>query len=59
MRYPSFIQHARGPDFINDDQTADAAIKAVLGIMATTLDPIQAEKLALESRQPVRGSIHG
>ncbi len=53
MQYQEFIQRARELDFIEDDTTADAAVKAVLGIMATTLDQTHAQRVAQALPEPL------
>jgi uncharacterized protein (DUF2267 family) len=46
MNYDEMIRRVRKLDFIRNDQTADAAVKAVLGILVSRLSDEQARKLA-------------
>ena len=46
MNYDEIIKRVRKLDFIRNDQRADAAVKAVLGILASRLNDEQAHKLA-------------
>jgi uncharacterized protein (DUF2267 family) len=46
MEYREFIEKMREQDFIADDQTADALVKAVLGILASGLTHSMAQNLA-------------
>ena len=50
MRYDDFVQHIQDLEFIQDPETADAAVKAVLGILANSLDASEAQQLC--SRLP-------
>lgn len=45
MEYREFIEAVRRLDFIADDQTADAVVKAVLGILASGLNHSMAHNL--------------
>jgi uncharacterized protein (DUF2267 family) len=42
MEYQRFIDETHGFDFIQDPDTADAAVKAVLGVLASRLPEAQA-----------------
>jgi uncharacterized protein (DUF2267 family) len=46
MDYHEMIRRVRKLDFIRNDETADAAVKAVLGILACALTEEQARKLS-------------
>jgi uncharacterized protein (DUF2267 family) len=46
MEYREFIEKMREQDFIADDQTADALVKGVLGILASGLTHSMAQNLA-------------
>jgi uncharacterized protein (DUF2267 family) len=46
MHYDEIIRRVRRLDFIRNDQRANAAVKAVLGILAGSLSDEQARKLA-------------
>ncbi len=46
MEYREFIETMRELDFIPDDRTADALVKAVLGILASVLTHSMAQNLA-------------
>ncbi len=46
MEYDEIIRRVRRLDFIRNDQRANAAVKAVLGILAGSLSDEQARKLA-------------
>lgn len=53
MEYTTFIQKVRDLGFIKDDATADAAIKAVLGILTSDLREPQAHALTRMLPQPL------
>jgi len=45
MEYQEFIDDIKTLDFIEDDDAADAAIKAVLGILSSSLEEDKARKI--------------
>jgi uncharacterized protein (DUF2267 family) len=53
MEYQSFLDSAKQLDFINDDQTADAAVKSVLGLLSSKLDEQPAQRLTAELPEPL------
>ena len=53
MEYEEIIKRISKLDFIKDDQTADAAVKAVLGILAGRLDEVQARKFTEKLPEPL------
>ena len=53
MEYREFIEAVRRLDFIADDQTADALVKAVLGILASGLTHSMAQNLASALPEPL------
>ena len=44
MDYNTFTQSTRNLDFIHDDSTADAAVKAVFGVMTSKMGEEQAKE---------------
>lgn len=57
MEYPSYIKQVTDLEFIKDEQTADAAIKAVLGILASRMEEEDARKLCQSLPQPLDCNI--
>ncbi|HAR63671.1 MAG: DUF2267 domain-containing protein [Candidatus Margulisiibacteriota bacterium] len=53
MDYQEFIREVESLDFIKDQETADAAIKASLGILVSRIPEPQAKKLAEELPDPL------
>jgi uncharacterized protein (DUF2267 family) len=53
MEYREYIDAVRALDFIPDDRTADAAVKAVLGILASSLSHSMAQNLASVLPEPL------
>jgi uncharacterized protein (DUF2267 family) len=53
MDYSTFLDKIQSLDFIEDRETADAAIKAVLGIYMSSIDEGRAHKLAENLPQPL------
>lgn len=53
MDYQNFMQSVQNLDFISDDATADAAVKAVLGHLASRVDEPQAEKISHDLPEPL------
>ncbi len=53
MNYENFIQEVRKLDFMQDDQAADSAIKAVLGILASRMEEPGAKKLTENLPNPL------
>lgn len=53
MEYERFVDAANKLPFIPDRETADAAIKAVLGILASKLDDEQAHELSDSLPEPL------
>ena len=45
MEYEIFVEEVNRLDFVNDRATADAAVKAVLGILASRLSEPKAQRL--------------
>ncbi|RJP23244.1 MAG: DUF2267 domain-containing protein [Candidatus Abyssobacteria bacterium SURF_5] len=45
MEYDRFIEEVKNLEFIPNRDTADAAVKAVLGILASRLEEAEAQKL--------------
>lgn len=45
MEYEDFIRAVSELDFIQDEEEADSAVKAALGILASRLDEEEARKL--------------
>jgi uncharacterized protein (DUF2267 family) len=54
MDYQEFIDDIKVLDFIKDDNTADAAIKAVLGIMAGSIKEEDAKFITGALPEPLR-----
>lgn len=53
MEYPDFINTAMKLDFIPDESTADSAVKAVVGILASRLDESGAAELTDSLPEPL------
>lgn len=53
MDYQEIIRRVKELDFIGDEETADAAVKAVLGILASRLDEVQARRLTESLPEPL------
>ncbi|MBE0480354.1 MAG: DUF2267 domain-containing protein [Dehalococcoidia bacterium] len=53
MRYERFIEDVKGLEFIADDATADSAVKAVLGILASSIEESRARKLTESLPDPL------
>lgn len=53
MEYEDFIDDVVDLDFIEDPDVADSAVKAVLGILTSTLDEPQARKLTESLPDPL------
>lgn len=53
MEYNDFIRKVRDLDFIKDQDTADAAVKAVLGILTSRLKEPLAHKLTDRLPEPL------
>jgi hypothetical protein len=53
MDYSTFLDKIQSLDFIEDRETADAAIKAVLGIYMSSIDEDRAHKLAENLPEPL------
>src|SRR5436309_1356740 len=53
MDYQQFIQETRKLDFIPDEETADAAVKAALGVLASRLDEEHARKFTAKLPEPL------
>lgn len=53
MEYSSYVKQVTSLEFIPDEQTADAAIKAVLGILASRMEEDEARKLCESLPQPL------
>ena len=53
MDYSTFLDKIQSLDFIEDRETADAAMKAVLGIYMSSIDEDRARKLAENLPEPL------
>jgi uncharacterized protein (DUF2267 family) len=53
MEYAQFIEHVVNLEFIPDRDTADAAVKAVLGILASRLEEPEARMLTEKLPEPL------
>jgi uncharacterized protein (DUF2267 family) len=53
MEYRKFIDAVQKLGFIQDEQTADAAVKAVLGILASSVNHSMAQNLASVLPEPL------
>ena len=53
MQYEQFKQSVRDLDFIGDEQTADAAVKAVLGVLVSRLDEDEAQRVTDHLPEPL------
>lgn len=53
MDYRSFIEGVKKLSFIRTEEKADAAVKAVLGILASSMSSEQAEKFASRLPEPL------
>lgn len=53
MDYQEFVKDVSALGFIEDEVTADAAVKAVLGIMASSLDEKDAGKITEALPEPL------
>ena len=53
MTYQDFIEEVKGLDFIKDDATADAAIKAILGTLASSMDEASARQMTENLPEPL------
>lgn len=53
MDYRSFIEGVKKLSFIRTEERADAAVKAVLGILASSMNREQAEKFAARLPEPL------
>ncbi|MBI5642722.1 MAG: DUF2267 domain-containing protein [Deltaproteobacteria bacterium] len=53
MEYQKFVNDVENLGFIKDPDTADAAIKAVLGILASSMEEPQARKLTEKLPEPL------
>lgn len=53
MEYGSFVRNVKNLDFISDDEQADAAVKAVFGVMASNMSEEDAERLGQELPGPL------
>lgn len=53
MEYQEFLETVQQLDFIENEQTADAAIKAVLGILASRMSEVQAQEFLDELPEPL------
>ncbi len=53
MDYQEFIDDIKELDFIEDEETADAAIRAVLGILASSLEEEDAKTIVSSLPEPL------
>lgn len=53
MEYQRFVEGVKRLSFIRTDEKADAAIKAVLGILASSMNSEQAEKFTAKLPEPL------
>jgi uncharacterized protein (DUF2267 family) len=53
MDYNGFVQNVQNLDFIDSRETADAAVKAVLGVLASRLTEEQARNLTRSLPDPL------
>ncbi|MBE9168223.1 DUF2267 domain-containing protein [Pleurocapsales cyanobacterium LEGE 06147] len=53
MEYQQFTQEVENLDFISERDTADAAVKAVLGILASRMEESDAQKLTEQLPEPL------
>ena len=53
MEYNDFIEDVMSLGFISDEYTADAAVKATLGILASKMKEEEAKKLTAELPDPL------
>ncbi|MEW5895880.1 MAG: DUF2267 domain-containing protein [Candidatus Omnitrophota bacterium] len=53
MDYQTFIDEVRETDYVKDEETADAAIKAVLGILASEVDEETAHRMTDQLPEPL------
>lgn len=53
MEYSSYVEQVRNLEFIPDEATADAAVKAVLGILVSRMDEEEARRLCDTLPQPL------
>lgn len=53
MDYEEFLQDIESLDFVKDEDTADAAIKAVLGMMSSSLQEADAKKITAALPEPL------
>lgn len=54
MDYERFVQEVQKLDFIRDRETADAAVKAVLGTLASRMNEMDARKLTDRLPEPLK-----
>lgn len=53
MDYDEFVQSVSSLDFMQDTDTADAAIKAILGILASSMDDKEARDFTSRLPEPL------